>query len=321
MIYYKKKIFKYNENKESFSIGSQNKKSQDKKETITITKNNFYPKTINIDIGNTIVWHNTDKLKKHKIRIFKGINTIHTTPDIFHDAETEFIFNKNLFSEGTYNYESIGNNIIGVININNLNINKSNNKNDCNIEDTQSKCLKNNKCKFDFKNKKCIYKNIPLKNNLKNNSKNNLKNTNISTQQKIKDEDPIPILKLENDKTNYNMSSFDGLCINTGNEDSWRKSPNNLPLIDDNDLYTLQGHNAPLKPIISDYNSLYGPPIDGDENSSKKLFMFANNLSSPSCCPSTFTTSTGCICTSKKQRDFVISRGNNIPKNNYEDIS
>ena len=137
--------------------------------------------------------------------------------------------------------------------------------------------------------------------------------------ERIKESDPIPI------KGNYfvlnnNISSYDGLCINTGNKDSWRKSPDDLPLIDDKDLYIMQGFNTSLKPVISDYNSLYGPSIDGDDDSPNKLFLFSNNLSSPACCPSTFTTSTGCLCTSKKQRDFIISRGKNVP-HNYNDLN
>ena len=90
---------------------------------------------------------------------------------------------------------------------------------------------------------------------------------------------------------------------------------------DDKNLYTLQGHNSPLKPVIADYSSLYGPSIDGEDDSPNKLFIFSNNLSSPACCPSTFTTSTGCICTSKKQRDFITSRGKNVPRNYNDDIN
>mgnify|MGYP001492916800 FL=1 len=39
------------------------------------------------------------------------------------------------------------------------------------------------------------------------------------------------------------------------------------------------------------------------------MFMWANNVSSPLCCPSTYTTSTGCLCTTKNQRDFIAGRG------------
>jgi len=151
-----------------------------------------------------------------------------------------------------------------------------------------------------------------------NSATNNSANDVMDNSNRIKDNDSIPIKHPE--LHTYNMSSFDGLCLNTGNKDSWRKSPDDLPLLKDSDLYTLQGHTNPLRPVITDYTSLYGPSIDGEDDSPNKLFMFSNNLSSPSCCPSTFTTSTGCLCTSKKQRDFIISRGKNVP-NDMNDLN
>ena len=60
---------------------------------------------------------------------------------------------------------------------------------------------------------------------------------------------------------------------------------------------------------LSDQSELIGPPIDGVKGSPEKKFMFANNITSPACCPSTFSTSTGCVCTTKNQRDFIIQRG------------
>ena len=156
-------------------------------------------------------------------------------------------------------------------------------------------------------------------NNQNTNNQTSNNNNDVDERIRIKYEDPIPI-RGDYFLLNNNISSYDGLCMNTGNKDSWRKSPDDLPLIDDEDLYTLQGHTSPLKPVISDYSSLYGPTIDGDDDSPNKLFLFSNNLSSPACCPSTFTTSTGCLCTSKKQRDFIVSRGKNVPTN-YDDFN
>jgi hypothetical protein len=108
-----------------------------------------------------------------------------------------------------------------------------------------------------------------------------------------------------------NVSAYDGLCLKTGNSDAWRHSPANVPLVNDKNLYTIMGHDSALKPVLSDPSSLSGPPIDGDPNSPNKMFMFANNQSSPMCCPSTFSTSTGCVCTTDKQMDYVAARGNN----------
>ena len=60
---------------------------------------------------------------------------------------------------------------------------------------------------------------------------------------------------------------------------------------------------------LSDQAALKGPPVDGVKGSPEKMFMWANNVTSPQCCPSTFSTSTGCICSTKNQRDFVAARG------------
>ena len=108
-----------------------------------------------------------------------------------------------------------------------------------------------------------------------------------------------------------NVSAYDGLCLKTGNAEFWSHSPNNVPLIGNDTLYTVQGHSTPEKPVKSDPSSLSGPSIDGTPDQPNKMFMFANNQVSPNCCPSTFSTSTGCVCTTDKQRDFVASRGYN----------
>ena len=39
--------------------------------------------------------------------------------------------------------------------------------------------------------------------------------------------------------------------------------------------------------------------------------FLTKNKSDPSCCPSTFSNSDGCICLDEKQKDFLNKRGNN----------
>ena len=122
---------------------------------------------------------------------------------------------------------------------------------------------------------------------------------------------------LSTPKTNTyssNMSKLDGLCLTTGNTDDWMKSPSNLKLNSDKDLYNIQGHTNPNKPLLSDPTSLNGPSIDGNNSSPHKLFMLANNKVSPDCCPSTYSTSNGCICSTKEQRDYIRKRGNNVSR-------
>ena len=106
-----------------------------------------------------------------------------------------------------------------------------------------------------------------------------------------------------------NTGPYDGLCLKTGNEDSWMKSPDKASLIPNDKLYTYLSSQGPIKMKLSDQSALTGPPVDGQKGSPEKMFMWANNVTSPLCCPSTFSTSTGCLCTTKNQRDFVASRG------------
>lgn len=106
-----------------------------------------------------------------------------------------------------------------------------------------------------------------------------------------------------------NTGPYDGLCLKTGNKEYWMKSPDETSLVPNDNLYTYLSSQGPIKMKISDQNNLIGPPVDGVEGSPKKMFMWANNITSPLCCPSTFSTSTGCLCTSKNQRDFIAARG------------
>ena len=76
-------------------------------------------------------------------------------------------------------------------------------------------------------------------------------------------------------------------------------------------LMNYLGVQGPVQNIVSDNSFLTGPPVDGDADSPQRLFMFANNPTSLNCCPSTYSSSTGCVCTTEKQRDYVNRRGHN----------
>ena len=108
------------------------------------------------------------------------------------------------------------------------------------------------------------------------------------------------------------MGPYDGLCLQTGNNQYWMKAPDETSLVPNDALFTYLSSQGPTKPVFTDNSSLNGPPVDGHPDSEKKLFMLANNRTSPNCCPSTFSTSTGCVCTTKNQRDFIASRGATI---------
>ena len=80
------------------------------------------------------------------------------------------------------------------------------------------------------------------------------------------------------------MGPFDGVRLSTGNSSSYR-------------------YNHPDEPMAGNY-----PPFKlGMDN----LFMFKDNKVDSACCPSDYSTDTGCVCTSAKQRAWLNSRGNN----------
>jgi hypothetical protein len=106
-----------------------------------------------------------------------------------------------------------------------------------------------------------------------------------------------------------NMGPYDGIMLKTGNTECWMKSPDETALVPNDGLYTYLSSQGPIKMKLSDQAALKGPPVDGVKGSPEKMFMWANNITSPQCCPSTFSTSTGCVCSTKNQRDFVAARG------------
>jgi len=106
-----------------------------------------------------------------------------------------------------------------------------------------------------------------------------------------------------------NTGPYDGLCLKTGNREYWMKTPDETSLVPNDTLYTYLSSQGPIKMKLSDQAALRGPPVDGVKGSFEKMFMWANNVTSPLCCPSTFSTSTGCVCSTKNQRDFIAGRG------------
>ena len=79
------------------------------------------------------------------------------------------------------------------------------------------------------------------------------------------------------------MGAFDNVALDPGNGvSSWR-------------------YNHPNEP-------LQGPAFKPGPDS---LFMFKNNQCKPSCCGASFACSTGCVCTTPEQRNFINTRGGN----------
>lgn len=60
--------------------------------------------------------------------------------------------------------------------------------------------------------------------------------------------------------------------------------------------------------------------VDGTSNTPKQAFMMAYNRSSPECCPSTFSSSRGCVCLTQEQSNFINRRGNQKSVNGNPDF-
>lgn len=96
---------------------------------------------------------------------------------------------------------------------------------------------------------------------------------------------------------------FDGLTLTKGA----RKPDYPLLKADKVAYHSPVGDAYSLNPS-PEYTAKY-PTVDGQKGSPKHLFMFAYNQSSPSCCPSTFSSSRGCVCMSEAQRRYINQRG------------
>tara|TARA_B100000963_G_scaffold113772_1_gene99019 strand:+ start:3382 stop:3900 length:519 start_codon:yes stop_codon:yes gene_type:complete len=108
---------------------------------------------------------------------------------------------------------------------------------------------------------------------------------------------------------NHSMGAYSNIKFMLPNNDHMHRM--NAPLLSSK-LYVPAGTPLPLMPKVSK-EPLYsnGPNVDGTPYTPKAMSMLKYNQSKPECCPSTFSTSTGCVCLNKKQSDFINSRGNN----------
>ena len=96
------------------------------------------------------------------------------------------------------------------------------------------------------------------------------------------------------------QGSYDGKILKPGGVSDWRHMPNENKL-DSASQFVAQGHQLPL---LSEAQPALLP--------NDSMFVFANNMVSLDCCPSTYTTDRGCVCTTEQQRKLIgEQRGNN----------
>jgi hypothetical protein len=67
--------------------------------------------------------------------------------------------------------------------------------------------------------------------------------------------------------------------------------------------------------LVEKTSTVYGHTLPDKEytdaplaEESERLFMFGKNKCSPECCPSTYTCSGGCVCTTEEQRKQIHGR-------------
>ena len=117
-------------------------------------------------------------------------------------------------------------------------------------------------------------------------------------------DDVVPVANF----TKYQMGPYDNLVLTTGNPVSEYVKLQTNSLATPGEICVYQGNELPLQ-CKKSQGANVGPPVNGVVGSPQNLFMFADNKSSLNCCPSTFSTSTGCVCTTEEQRKYVNNRG------------
>jgi len=94
--------------------------------------------------------------------------------------------------------------------------------------------------------------------------------------------------------------SYDNIRLIANPYNGWKAEPANTPLLKSDYLFVPQGTPLPLK------NEMIYSQIPKDS-----MFVFAHNQASP-VCQSSFSTSTGQVCTTANQQRYIgAERGNN----------
>jgi hypothetical protein len=105
---------------------------------------------------------------------------------------------------------------------------------------------------------------------------------------------------------------------NTNNGESSLFNLNYDKPIDTNRWFTPNLEYKPGQPVNKGVQNILNRKSQPVPLPEGELLMFANTPFKPECCPTTFSTSTGCACMTGKQYNYLINRGgNNVPYSEY----
>lgn len=98
----------------------------------------------------------------------------------------------------------------------------------------------------------------------------------------------------------YTMGRYDGVLLS---EPSVPEVPSATQPASTSIPATVFGHRGPVVSPLS------VPSPDRSAPGSEPMFMFESNKASPYCCPSTYSTSTGCVCMTPEQETLLGAHG------------
>jgi len=112
------------------------------------------------------------------------------------------------------------------------------------------------------------------------------------------------------------MEGFTGANINYGQSSPFDLA-SNTPV--DTSSWGAQSMVViPGQPVSSEVQQFYDRPEQPIPLPEGQMNLFFNTPFKPSCCPNTYSTSTGCACMTGKQYNYLIMRGgNNVPYSEY----
>lgn len=114
------------------------------------------------------------------------------------------------------------------------------------------------------------------------------------------------VIDMKEQFTNYASTTYRMAHPLGKQEHSCRK--NKYPLLSETTIFTPTGDGVKLS---SDMMSENFPTVDGTKETPKHMFSLAHNQCHIGCCPSDYTCSRGCVCTTKNQRKYINQRGGN----------